>query len=921
MVRTGVSRMAEDYVVTANTPIPALSEQDFAFGWQFGYQDEDGSFHYWDGQDIWLAPGLTRLRAIFKGTLHFVSSWQSIRPDSQGAANVEYPVVGDALILRIWPKDFFELKELLPEGALTPKEIIYQNVDREAVRDRARFLIRRTRGYGPDQASDADIDRILTDWLAGRGADIQVQTGDDIGVAGLVGNIPPRPDSVPSIPVEHTIPVGVNVATWPRLTLKVISDGQLYFSPSFLFYLMENARSPQWERPRRSSNLFVARCCDQIEALPVISITHQRREGWMDGDEPDEDMPSALPNVTLLIRQVGLDQAVPILFDPTLDRLWRAQGRLYEGQHQWRFLGPQLYAQCLPDQPFSQARNVEPQPPTVPTLLLGVHTAHWLTFDLPNGTLEKRYLLGINMEACRRKLNHDLSGHDIHFEYADDGAGPTLKYTRAWLDDNTNKDALRRDLENIARTGARAVRVWVFENFEGLHLACAQQLLEQRRRADQSNNPNLFRRIVAGRVFHVCTADEFARLKQDLRLAVEPANVNSNPLWNKLVNNAQFLQEAAASVNLNGSSCGLRVLWTLWVHYGEGVLPARWGWRRFIPEVSTPESGAGRLPVEAWIYRELIVDSVFRDSYIEHAVKPFVRAMETAGGETIGYEAMNEPDFVWSGCRHTWTRWIDGTASLPTRWRMTETHLRTFVRECAEAVRTVLGEVGHEEYRTGHPGKLIISGIQTTFAGRPPGHSYVDDVQHEIELLRPGHEALDPPDPPLALSATALTRYASPVNWERTNPEGRESEDITLPVPVHPFLQNYPNPGPGICLFSEAGGEKFEGLGYDCMLQVRTVRQLLTHALRNSYAGLFLWHYNDPERQLELAANYSEQNALSEGGRWVGNAFIPWGPTPHDDTDPEHYEHVGGRFPEARPVCDVIWDWANEHSNLLLPYL
>jgi hypothetical protein len=179
-------------------------------------------------------------------------------------------------------------------------------------------------------------------------------------------------------------------------------------------------------------------------------------------------------------------------------------------------------------------------------------------------------------------------------------------------------------------------------------------------------------------------------------------------------------------------------LWTLWTHYSEGqnkFLPGidgDIGWGRFIRESSSSGSSQGRLPVEAWIFRDLMADPDVRSSYIRNAVEPFVDAMEGAGGKALGYEVMNEPDIVWDECGHTWTRSIAGltiTPQIPTHWRLGRSDIRQFVADCADAIRTTLRQ----------PDKLVLSSVQGMVDSCTP---------HELSLLEPAgmpHVDLAPP--------------------------------------------------------------------------------------------------------------------------------------------------------------------------------
>ena len=886
--------MLEDYVVEVNTPVVDDSDGGFVLGWQYGYnQGPNESIRYWDGQDIWLRPGQSGLRAAFRGTLRFVNDGDPVHVLPAGAADdlssaAGFPAIGPALVLSLLPQDFLKLGDLLTEGSAVPKAIVYQNVDKTGAIAAAKVLIddpeyrEKYKRMLTQESDEGDIsDEVFaeranrwvdTRWAAGLGMGILVRPGALLGEAAVV---PAASADYPAdAEVVHFVPDGA--AGWNRLTLKVVADEGLYFNPCFLFYLLQGMQDPSLVRPGRD-NSFVAACCNQLEALPVVTITNQLREGWSEAEAPDEQMPPALPDVRLLLVRADSERAVSAIFDPALETLWRVQSQLFESNHRWRFLGPQLFAQCLPDLPFSDSTPVHPQPPPQPTLSLGVSTTNWLTFTLPDGTRQKRFILGANMEACRRKNNHDLSGNDILYtdnyplaQGEDPSSEVVLSYSDAWLDAADNRVALRWDLESLARTGVRAIRVWVFESLEGLHFSFTSQLLEERRRANHLTSQFLTRVEFDNRVFHVCTRDEFQDLKNTLSLRVEPADEQANALWRRLVANARFLQEEAANVRIDGSAAGLRVLWTLFVQYGEGVIAPATEWWPFIQQASVPGSGHGRLPVEAWIYRELfsVSDASFRNSYIDNALKPFVRAMEAAGGETLGYEVLNEPDILWDDCRHRWTQWIAGPKvpaapeNLPTDWKMTDEALRTFVRDCAEGVRSALSESHHED-------KLVVSSIQTTWGQVPAGHSYVDHLHHELDLLRPGSDHLNPANPPLSLSASGITRYATEGDWKAFTPLSAPAQQVTLPVPGDDHLRRHGQ----ACLITEAGDTLS---AYDCTRQKTTVSEILSAALRRGYAGVFLWHYNDPERAQPAATNARQQNALTEGGRWVAGTYQPW---------------------------------------------
>jgi hypothetical protein len=352
----------------------------------------------------------------------------------------------------------------------------------------------------------------------------------------------------------------------------------------------------------------------------------------------------------------------------------------------------------------------------------------------------------------------------------------------------------------------------------------------------------------------------------------------------------------------------MRILWTLWLQYGESDnnwIDSDMRWPDYIRSASV-NNVLGRLPVEAWIYRAFMENPGFRNSYIEKALKPFVRAMERAGGETLGYEIMNEPDIVWGGCHHSWTNNIKGPTNLQTHWKLSKETIRTFVSECSVGIRAVLSEL--------HKDKLIFCGIQTS--SDDSIGNYREFVSHEMDLLRPPDNNISPQPPPLYLSGSAITLYAAKQDWERDSITGRRSGDtrdhINKPRPFKVQDNEFLKWHNGKCMMSEAGGRTDN---YDCLVHAQTISTILLESMKRGYAGVFIWHYNNPERRQNLAIGNKEANALTEGGVYSGSGISNF--IAHNSNHRTHRRV----FSEGRPATVNFRNFSEQYNRYIIPFL
>ena len=986
--------MIDEYQVDMRLPInidndePIIFKLGSTFGYNIGETSADDIW-YWDGQDIWLPVSNRSIYAMFKGTLNFIKSGSTfpwVDEVTYETDQYPFPAIGDSLVLHLWPQDYLSLKKIFPEGVLIPKFIVYQNVDRVDVSRQAFSLIAEHADYreyyksifttnDEDEITDIEFRRrvdtwINDSWLEGEGIGIFVSAGDLIGSA---KNVPTASTNINNeIRVEHFIPSGVDAATWKRLTVKVINEKGIFFNPSYLIYTTSNIED---ERLAYSWNLmsdYVSECITEVQSLLKIQAKLQLQSDEEFTQNPDLDPPPALPEVILTLKETHQIRKVPGIFDPFDDPdtgNWKIQSFLPAGSYQALHTGPGLFGQAI----MAQNIGVVERAGRITFIdtdqfYKNIRLPHWLSFDVntPRGRQRrKRFILGINMETCRRKHFHDLSGNDFLYQYRQRAGSQfeevylTYPHTEAWL--NHNEDKLRKDFENIQSMGVNSVRIWVFEYFEGLRFTFTEvgtaetgtgsALLEERMRADRGNNLHLHTRLfpdssnrevpLSAETIHVCNQREFGDIvrgweRRGLEFGILPP---SNPLFRTLIDNARIIQNIARNNNI-------KILWTPWTHYGETkprigksdliyfsddkveLAPKRkvdregnlnvQEWANYYNEQRkfNPPSTMGRLPIEAWIYKNLVSDRTTRNSYIQNALVPFIEEMERSSrGTTLGYDIMNEPDVVWDNSVHEWTTHIKGEsipshalmtesekklvwvtnrptgpgfsihrgrvydendpAQLPTGWKMTRNEIRIFLSECQEQINQILENV----YGRNND-KLILTGVLGTY----------DEVTfNEMELVKRNFTG----SPNLNLSASAMTRYSIANRWSMNFLEGNTNQDGHR-IGVHsvnttPWLQSQNN----ACLFLEAGDS---ARSRNRTAQLDAVEELLHSALMNGYAGVFVWNYGNPDRE-----SYGDQNALSEH----------FGST-------EGFEFRPGSRERARPAVQSIKDFQRKFRRLIL---
>jgi hypothetical protein len=874
----------EDYVVRVRLPIE--DERGFALGAGLGYHVDASTSDppwYWDGQDIWLPPHNTTLYATFRGTLTFIPTggtyfeWDASLTELYGAP---LPAIGDALVIQVWPEDFVKLQFLLPPGSPIPKYVVYQNVIRDAAALSAEALIvdhaehrehyrkvftaEGDEGELSDEAFRERVRRWIQDeWLQHRGMGILVTTGDEIGEAALVPVTPP-PSLPADVRVQHGAPTGADESTWGRLTFKVIAESLVY-DPAFFYHLVASVERPDWtERPDASPDgeRLLSQWRRLIQERRTIKVTHQLRASWSYGDPPDPEMPAAQSSLVIRLKREGESRPTLALYDPieSAEALWRVQGPIQEDStYEWTFDGRPLYAQNIPDYISWDPRFPYPE--------VGVHTDRWFSFDGRH-----QFILGVNMTTCRTRSGHDLAANFF------------LPSTwQVWIEEAGNAPKLESDFQNIAAMGFSTVRIWAFEQMEGLDFGFEAQYEEVLRRVDASPSDTSFplKRVeFRGDIYYACSDAEFRTLTRDWDLSV----VRRGTRIEQLIRNAARVQTAA-------QAHGLRVLWTLWAQYGERLLGLQTTlWNDFIQVASAaaPAISQGRLPLQAWLYRALMTYPAFRSSYVAHAVQPLVNRLESTGGEhIIGYEVMNEANLHWadSGLRHALALggtaapedigqriFINGRATgrnfraMPTLWPLNQTQIHSFINECLNAIRTEA------------PDKIVLSGVTNTNLS-----------QDQMILF------YDPDEPLLQvdLSASAVTRYVTLEDWRTRTP------DLSSPSSI--YLRHHHDR----CLFLEAGESLAPSIGYDCGRQQLLVEEILRTCYHNGFAGVFIWNYDDPERG-PINNNYTNQNALTE--------YSPVPTSPHN-----HRMSVTFVDASPRPAAETITQFASGQRQFLLP--
>lgn len=237
----------------------------------------------------------------------------------------------------------------LPAGAPIPKEVIYQNVDKDyAIAQAITLITGSPKTYKPFFTRKADNGAISDDvfrsrvttwvsdrWANGQGMGILVQPGIAISQATTVPD-PPLEGFPSEVIVDHFVPDGVD--GWSRLTMKVITEAGVYFNPCFLFYVVANTPDDEWTtRPigRGAAGRFVDQCCSQTESLPLLKVVTDL-DVDIEYDEEPQELPPCLPDATMHLSRADHVRSVPAFFDmfdrPT-DGLWRVNSLLPAGEY------------------------------------------------------------------------------------------------------------------------------------------------------------------------------------------------------------------------------------------------------------------------------------------------------------------------------------------------------------------------------------------------------------------------------------------------------------------------------------------------------------------------------------------------------------------------------------------------------------
>lgn len=954
--------MLEDYVVTARLPFDETADAAI-LGADFGLNADPTTDSVWysDGQDLWFPAAASTVYAAFRGQVRFIPNGHPDLepppetppppppPDTEPPALL--PALGDCLVLELWPQDYLKLRELLPDPLLVPKRIVYQNVDRTSALDRATALVERHAEHyeklfledGETELVPAEIARrariwLETEWVTGRGVGVYVDPREaPVAIAEAAPPPATAPAGLPTYArLDHGTPSGA--AGFSRLTLKVLDENGRLLHPANFFYLLSELEDDALVKDWATDSLFIREQVAKVAELPAVRVVARLEDD--ESAPPDPDPPPALPMIRLRIRHTAAPVWISGLYDP-FDRpeqgYWRFQSELPPGDYEDTYDAPPLYAQVTTPR-GTTASDVHSR-----EYFREVRHPHWLPFHDPDsGQMRRRFVLGVNMETCRRRHYHDLSATDLLYQYVPVPGGDRLETTYAptssgidvartpWLSQPGNREALRHDLEAIRATGATAVRVWVFEYLEGIRFEFTNPsdpstgrgsaLANAREDADRRSHSKLRSYVFPAEgggapiTVHACRGTDFADMAAGwsaagARLRVMP---QSNPLFQELLENAAQLQAMAGAH-------GLRVLWTLMTHYGESKPPVNGEpliyytqdrpepppprldasgrvpvdeWVRFYMNLAPIEvDGAGRpregrVAVEAWIYRMLLSVDTVRQSYIDNALIPFVQRMESVSGEPLGYEVCNEIDILWDSCTHGWSNRLAGigiesndvpkivnrggqlafqdrpwsdppefTKNFPTRWKLTHTQIRTFVDECAAAVRGAIPAGRH---------RLILSGVLGSHHGSLP---------EELMLLRPAGTVVG--DPPLRLSASAFTKYAYPASFQGRVMRREPVENVWKPWDGRHGLFSISDLHAAMGVYTDSSGvlHRHDQLlhGERCLMieagdsprppghparQSEAFRDLLRLGVAQGYAGIFAWHYHDPGRTRSAGNNH-----------------------------------------------------------------
>ena len=888
----------------------------FAIGIGPGYfRDEaSGDRLWWDGQDIWLAPGSEDIFAVARGTVRFLPAGQrpEIPPpiDESSSTNDVLPCVGDALVLELWPTVHAALEQLMPDDAFSPTYIVYQNVDRDDAVTRMREIIMADpdahRAFFQEDA-EATIDDATLDtrvrawlrdhWLEGESPGVLVDPTNDAVRIGRAIAPPAPPDELPDDARAET-PVPSGAAGWSRLTLKALTEDGKPANALFWLHLVARVESDEWaERPRASDDdAFVTACLRAVEDLRTIRITHQLDADWEISMPPRADMPPALGSLRLHLHQATDTRRLLALIDPTTTTggHWRMQGPVDESTpYEWEFDGADLYAQLGGVSPPAVRFGEHDVPER------GLATRRW--FDFGSGP---RFILGMNLPTLRRKNGHDLAPNDIRRTMTGDAG-----YGRAWLttpgEETARKAAIESDLDNMRAMGIRALRVWVFEQLEGLRFGFTNPALRFGGQTLLEEVVQRFRRVVDGRPYTAVNAADiqteftaWAGLPDGLR-AVPIADGGADHPTRIVIENAQWLSNAAGAR-------GMRILWCFFAHYGEGNLHLHWDqW------FARPEVAADELPVDAWVQRAVFANADLRSSVIEHAVRPFIAAVEDRAAcpvEPLGYEIINEADIPWHGCIHGWSTDIDNYGNASYLLSDTEAHaflsaVATEVRARAPARRLLTvsqqgtyyglppttggGRLSEEDEINYHLAQTAAERTRLAQRRRAGVTEYMDGVRTELRLFDPLRSQL---------SCNAISKYfrAPPEYgswyWRRSSylPDLRNTALDSLL-------------GGARMIISEAGGTSdMPDLHResDCDTHALMAREIPRRAMRRGFAGVFLWQYGNPERTTDATDPHAYVERAAQSPR---------------------HNHASPLFAGARPAANQIAAFSATYDRFLLP--
>lgn len=930
----------ENYQVQINKPFSSRFLKGAVFGYNVSSEVAENHF-YWEGNDLWI-PQETDLNAIFKGTLKYYPNGSNLHPDFEDQDYYPTPtnVIGDALVLTIWPQDYLKLNEILPEGSPVPKTVVYQNVDRTACLEASLSLIMANKVYYKQifkRESENEIsDEVLEDrvqlwlnnaWILGEGNGILVSSGAIIGKVATTS-----PPSSGGTDNNNIVPDGSGEMR--RFTVKYSNDKNYYCNPSFLFYLLSNYTNNQLVCNWTAGDAFIENCNVEIQALPKIRIFYHTNAEQDTPDGIPENAVFAYPDTEVWLSNESISSKIPGFFDfhaSESESYWRIQGWPPVGIYQIQTV-PTFQVGPLTSPPYtyhtltitigSDGRfNAQP---TDPTGFVDIRE-RWLRFGS-----EHKYVLGVNMETLRRQHFHDLSGNALLVRKNSTGAYERIyTFSNAWL--TTNATLLEEDFNALQGLGVTSVRIWAFELLEGIEFNFLPLLDAHRSVVDGGSIDNLTSRIFPdGRVIHACTQTEFLNLLNRWRGALTTLSANFiSSAGRTIINNALRVMEIAERKNI-------KIFWTLFTHYGEALnIGAELTYPTLIYYCHDRMDSSGtiiqppsitasnldwliyysndldflteaRLPIEAWIYKFMITDSEIRRSVMDQIVIPFIRDIITPHSQNImGFEIMNESDIIWEDTSQSWAHRIKGglierniieldasnrlryqvsgrnqrttttieLQNILTNWKLSRSEIRTFIIDCQQAIRAA-----------GWSGC-----ITSSVMGQNDHYTF-----NELDLLKPQSDSLN-------LTCSAISRYSETSKWMgyfniHPNPSEWRSyrphrvSKLDTPSRHTPLIHNHK------LLFSEAGDYQYI---HNISNQQMAVREALKAGIRLGYAGMFIWHYNNPARSTED----SENNPLT--------AFS-------GDSSPGIFFPPGSSI-RMRPAAREIMDFIHAFRPILYP--